>query len=106
MLLPAAGLGLGVWAGLPAIWAYLAAINASTFGVYGLDKQQARLGRRRVPEWALLTMVAAGGSPGGWLGSRAFRHKTLKTSYRVAFWLIVGAQLVAVGTWAALAWGR
>ena len=106
VLLPVVGLGLGVWAGLPAIWAYLAAINAGTFGVYGLDKQQAKRSRRRVPEWALLTMVAAGGSPGGWLGSRAFRHKTLKASYRVAFWLIVTAQLVALVAWGALAWKR
>lgn len=106
MLLPVAGLGLGVWAGLPTIWAYLAAINVGTFGVYGLDKRQAVRHRRRVPEWALLTMVAVGGSPGGWLASRAFRHKTLKASYRVAFWLIVGAQVVALGTWAALTWSR
>ena len=59
-----------------ALLAYLAAVNAITFAVYGADKRRAKKGKRRVPEKTLFLLAAVGGSVGALAGMRAFRHKT------------------------------
>ena len=46
-----------------ALLAYLAAVNAITFAVYGADKRRAKKGKRRVPEKTLFLLAAVGGSP-------------------------------------------
>jgi len=70
--------------------------------VYGIDKFAARRGGDRVPEAMLLTLGAVGGWPGAIVAQQVFRHKTVKRSFRVSFWLSVVAN-VAVFAWAALA---
>ena len=77
---------------------YLAAINASTFLLYGYDKAASRRRLSRVPERTLHLFAFAGGTPAAWLGQRAFRHKTIKGKFRVLFWCIVVLQ-VLVGLW-------
>ena len=62
--------------------AVLVVLNLVTFAVFGWDKLCARAGRRRVSEHALLTLMAVGGSPGGWAAMLLFRHKTQKASFR------------------------
>ncbi len=63
-------------------------MSGVTFLVFGADKWMAGHARgRRVPERTLLLLSALGGWPGGWAAMRVFRHKTLKGSFRVRFFL-------------------
>ena len=56
--------------------AYLALINLLTFVFYGVDKRRAQKGAWRISEKTLLLLPLLGGSIGGILGMRVFRHKT------------------------------
>ena len=85
--------------GVRGVYAYLAAVNLSTFLAYGYDKAAAIGGRLRVPEVVLHVLALVGGSAGAWVGQRAFHHKTAKWSFQRAFWLIVVLQAVGVGLW-------
>ena len=69
--------------------------------VYGIDKLAARRGGDRVPEAMLLSLGAVGGWPGAIVAQQVFRHKTVKRSFRLRFWLTVVAN-VAVFAWAFL----
>lgn len=60
-----------------------------TFLLYWRDKHSALKQRWRTPETTLHLFELAGGWPGALLAQQAFRHKTRKPSYQVAFWLIV-----------------
>lgn len=71
----------------PAV-AYLM-MSAITFGLYGYDKRQARSAGQRTPENVLHATELLGGWPGALVAQQAFRHKTRKLSYQMAFWLIV-----------------
>ena len=73
---------------------WLVVVNLVTFAYYGLDKYFARLVIFRVPELALHTLSAIGGSPAAFLAMALFRHKTIKSSFRILFWSIVVVQLV------------
>jgi len=84
-----------------ALVSYLAGVNLVAFLVFGWDKWAARRGARRVPEARLLLLAALFGAPGAWLGVRAFRHKTVKTSFRVRLLLVT---LLDVALAAAAAW--
>ena len=57
---------------------YLAAVNLAAFGLFYEDKEIAKRNGRRVPELYLLGIALAGGSAGGNLAMRLFKHKTLK----------------------------
>lgn len=78
---------------MTSILLYIAIVSAITFAFYGYDKAQARRHGSRIPEAMLLGLGAIGGSIGGFLGQRVFRHKTKKLSFLVPFWLIVAGQL-------------
>src|SRR5262245_12383376 len=82
------------WAHLLAGW--LLAINVVTFAFYGHDKRQARVQGRRVAEVVLHGLTLLGGSLGAYLGMVTFRHKTVKASFRVIFWLIAVLQVLLV----------
>lgn len=82
------------WYHLLAGW--LLSINLVTFVYYGHDKRQARVGGRRVPELLLQGMMLLGGTLGGYLGMRMFRHKTSKGGFRLVFWWIVSMQVLLV----------
>ena len=80
------------------------ALNLVTFAVFGWDKFCATHGRRRVSERALLTLMAVGGSPGGWAAMLVFHHKTHKASFRwpaIVIVLLQVAALVAISIWRA-----
>ncbi|MBB5986043.1 DUF1294 domain-containing protein [Sphingobium lignivorans] len=77
-----------------ALWLYIAAINLVTLAAFRFDKARAVAGMRRVPERDLLLLVALGGTIGGWAGMRLFRHKTRKTSFSAAFFMIAVAQAI------------
>lgn len=67
------------------------------FAAYGLDKQLAVSGGRRVPEGTLHLLALLGGWPGAILAQRHFRHKTKKLSFLIEFWLVVMLHVAFVG---------
>jgi uncharacterized membrane protein YsdA (DUF1294 family) len=73
------------------------------FIAYAVDKSAAIHKRRRTPERTLLLLGLACGWPGGWLAQRWLRHKTVKPSFRIAYWASVGVNIAAV---AGLLWLR
>ena len=75
------------------VWAYFIAINVTTFLLYGYDKLIASGDRLRVPEWNLHGVAILGGSPAGLISQQLFRHKTLKGSFQLVYWLIVLVQI-------------
>ena len=76
---------------------YLLAINLVLFAMMGIDKYKARKGLWRIPEKTLFIIAGLGGSIGGILGMKLFRHKTLHNSFRFGFPAILIAQLAAAG---------
>jgi len=76
--------------GLP-LWTHLLYAGASALCVviYAIDKLAARAGRERVPEAMLLSLGLVGGWPGAVVAQQAWRHKTVKASFRWRFWLTV-----------------
>lgn len=67
---------------------------------YALDKSAAQQRRWRISERTLLMLGLLGGWPGGLLAQQRLRHKSVKPSFRSAFWLTV---LVNVAAFVALA---
>jgi uncharacterized membrane protein YsdA (DUF1294 family) len=68
---------------------YVIVINLVTFFMMGHDKRQARRAKWRVPEKRLFLLAAIGGAVGGWVGMRAWRHKTQHTSFAIGFPLLM-----------------
>lgn len=64
-------------------------LSLGAFLLCRADKRRAEVGSRRIPESTLHASELLGGWPGAFVAQRVFRHKTAKTSYQVAFWLIV-----------------
>ena len=81
----------------------LVGVNVATILLYGYDKAVAGGARLRVPENVLHLLAFLGGSPSALLSQVLFRHKTVKTSFRRTYWLIVVLQLAILG---AAAWCR
>src|SRR5262249_28382543 len=81
-----------VWSIWPWLVCWFFAVNVITVATYGLDKWIAQRGGWRVPEATLFLLAFLGGSPGALLAMRVFRHKTVKGSFRIVFWLIVALQ--------------
>jgi len=75
------------------ILAYLIAINITTFLLYGYDKLISAGEALRVPEWNLHALALLGGSPAGLSAQKFFRHKTIKGSFQLLYWLIVVVQV-------------
>jgi uncharacterized membrane protein YsdA (DUF1294 family) len=86
----------------PLLLAWCAALYGGAslvcFIAYALDKSAAIHGRRRTPERSLLLLGLACGWPGALLAQRWLRHKTVKTSFRIAFWCTVALNIaIALG---------
>jgi len=85
---------------LPLEYAWVAALSLVTALVFGLDKLLARRRGARVSERALLGLSLLGGSPGALVAMPLFRHKTVKGTFRRAFFGILALQLaLALGAW-------
>jgi uncharacterized membrane protein YsdA (DUF1294 family) len=89
----AAALG---WLPLPIAGAYLA-MSAVSFVLYWVDKAAAGRGGQRTPEGTLHLVGLLGGWPGALVAQQVFRHKTVKRSIQVAFWITVALNLA--GLW-------
>ncbi|MBM4013938.1 MAG: DUF1294 domain-containing protein [Planctomycetes bacterium] len=81
------------------ILAAYAVASVATLAAWSLDKRRARRGGRRISERTLHLLSLFGGWPGALLGSRLFRHKTQKLSFRSAQWLIIGLHAAAWAWW-------
>lgn len=75
---------------------YLAAVNAVTFFMYGIDKWKAKRARRRISEATLLGLAVIGGSIGAWIGIRVWHHKTLHKKFKYGVPLILLLQIAAL----------
>ena len=75
---------------------YLLAVNLLLFTLMGVDKFKAKRGLWRIPEKTLFLTAALGGSVGGILGMKLFRHKTRHNSFKFGFPAILIAQLALV----------
>jgi uncharacterized membrane protein YsdA (DUF1294 family) len=51
----------------------------------GIDKNRAKRGEWRIKEATLWWLAIAGGSLGGFIGMRVYRHKTKHASFKVGF---------------------
>ncbi|EOH99544.1 hypothetical protein UAW_00696 [Enterococcus haemoperoxidus ATCC BAA-382] len=74
-------------------WVYLLIVNLVEFIMMYLDKQRAKRGKWRIPEFDLLFIGVIGGGIGGLLAQQLFHHKTRKL--RFYFFFIFGT-LVAI----------
>ena len=68
---------------------YLAIINIIGFLAMGIDKHQARMANRRIPENTLFTFTVLGGGVGTIAGMYVFRHKTKKLKFKIGMPLIL-----------------
>lgn len=78
------------------VFAWLIAITAVTFLTYGYDKAVAGKDRTRVPERVLLGLAFIGGTVGAVIGMRLFRHKTVKSNFRMKFFAIALLQIIMI----------
>lgn len=62
---------------------YLLIINAVSFILMLADKRKAKKNAWRIPEATLMGVAAIGGSLGGMLGMRLFRHKTKHPKFSI-----------------------
>ena len=83
---------------------YLLAVNLLLFALMGIDKWKAKRGAWRIPEKTLFLTAALGGSVGGILGMKVFRHKTRHNSFKYGFPAILLAQLAVIGGVVYLFW--
>lgn len=73
---------------------YLLAVNVLLFALMGIDKYKAAHDKWRIRESTLFVLAIIGGSVGGILGMRVFRHKTLHRTFRLGFPLILAVQIL------------
>ena len=73
---------------------YLLVINIALFALMGIDKRRAMKSKWRIRERTLFLLAAIGGSIGGILGMKVFRHKTCHRKFRFGFPAILICQLI------------
>nr|WP_255461960.1 DUF1294 domain-containing protein [Pseudalkalibacillus hwajinpoensis] len=56
-------------------------INSGSFILMGVDKRRAKKSARRISEKTLWLFIVIGGSIGGYLGMKRFRHKTKHSQF-------------------------
>lgn len=67
--------------GLIIFFIYLVLINSGSFILMGVDKRRAKKRARRISEKTLWLFIVIGGSIGGYLGMKRFRHKTKHSQF-------------------------
>ena len=73
-------------------------MSAALFAAYGFDKRAAQRGTFRTQESALHLLALMGGWPGALVAQRVFRHKTVKQSFQLGFWITVAVNYVVLVT--------
>lgn len=69
------------------VMSYLLICNSLLFVLMYVDKQKAVKRQWRIPEKTLLLLGLIGGGFGGLISMNAFRHKTMKRSFKVVYTL-------------------
>lgn len=72
---------------------YVIIINIISYIMYGADKRRAEKGKWRLSEKALISVCALGGSVGGMIGMRTFRHKTKHLKFKIGLPVLFLLQL-------------
>lgn len=75
---------------------YLLLINAAGLLLMLTDKLRARKNAWRIPESALMTVAAVGGSLGVITGMRLFRHKTLHPKFSIGVPVLLALQIAGL----------
>jgi len=85
------------------VWILYVGMSFVTFVAYALDKRAAASAGWRLSESSLLALGLACGWPGAILAQQLVRHKTVKMSFQVVFWITVVVNVIAfvVFTWVA-----
>ena len=78
------------------LYLYLLIINALSFLIMLTDKIKAIKGRWRIPEKTLLGVCAMGGSLGGLIAMKLFRHKTLHPQFSIGIPVMLAVHVVAL----------
>jgi len=99
VLIAAVMVPLRIYLAVPWVLGALAGINVATLILYAYDKAIAGGTRLRVPEAVLHLLAFVGGTPAAFVSQRLFRHKTIKGSFQIAFWLIVFLQAALIAGW-------
>jgi uncharacterized membrane protein YsdA (DUF1294 family) len=84
---------------LSLVLGWLIGINVFTFVFYAIDKLNSQSSTPysvRIPEFALLFMALAGGSPAAGLAMLLLSHKVRKLGFLISYGLVLAAQGVAV----------
>lgn len=68
---------------------WLSTTSLITYGFYSSDKKRAQSGQWRISETRLHLLGILGGWPGAWIAQRRLRHKTVKGSFQLVFWVII-----------------
>lgn len=84
----------GMWRVPNAVGLAYLALTVICFIFYAADKSAARSGGWRTKESTLLLIGLVGGWPGGLLAQQFLRHKSVKPSFRAAFWATVVLNVV------------
>lgn len=78
------------------LYYYLFLINAVSLLLMLLDNVKAKKNLWRIPERVLLGICAAGGSLGGILGMKLFRHKTKHPQFSIGIPVMLALHIVAL----------
>ncbi len=81
------------------IGVYLILMSLADFCLMGMDKRRARRERWRIPERVLLGVALLGGSLGGVLGMKLFRHKTRHWYFRYGLPGMLMLQAALLAAW-------
>lgn len=73
---------------------YLVIINALSLLLMLIDKFKAKKKMWRIPERVLLGVCAIGGSIGGLVGMKLFRHKTLHPQFSIGIPVMLALHIV------------
>lgn len=76
------------------LFIYLAIVNALSFLLMLIDKVKAKKKLWRIPERTLLGLCAIGGSLGGLVGMKLFRHKTLHPQFAIGIPVMLAVQII------------
>lgn len=68
-------------------------INFIAFIMFGIDKRKAKKNKWRIPEATLMAISLLGGSVGGLLGMKVFRHKTKHPKFYIGIPAILIIQI-------------
>lgn len=70
--------------------------NIGVFLIYGIDKQMAKAGKRRIAEKTLIMCAVMFGAVGAYFGMKKFRHKTKHTKFRILIPFLVAVNLLVI----------